>query len=536
MASKDEGRWITVGARSSGGEDGDGKKHGGSPIFIRNGRVEKGAPALVGKKLGAFKEPAEHGTTRQQQNKAKGYDRAVWSKKARAAGIAPEHLNQLADSIRHHDREHIEQRKLLVQRARQLLRHHGYDAGALTTNLRSGRVEDADSIPGLDVVADSLHRSFPEQFAGFENDPADRLKDMLTEGNPEPIDAYSAYQHAFDELEGHGAGTDDESGHEPDDRPLDDDEPEPDPWNLYKPQQEAIPPSPHHASKIDAAWERFQSGAQATGKGGLFGANDLAGRHGFGKLPDGVSVLLTEGRYAGHTAKIVRDRDNRRIAAEIDGAPQLGLIPVDHNSVEPLNSAQSWRTEAAAAPSEQHNLFGANAFLPPRHDDDSVPFSRTERPAMRSAWDDLSPRELNARACRVAQFARDMPALDEGDRFAKSDALDLLLGGSDPATVEQQIKQARQAIQNGDSSLDEAVQQLASTLGAPTGQPDANASQRLEAIVRRALATGASLAQAAAQTGDNDAATQPQREPMTYSRRAQGLQHWRERFASGSRR
>ena len=48
--SGDDGRWITIGTT----EGADGKKHGGSPVFIKGGRIVKGHPSLTGKKIGAM--------------------------------------------------------------------------------------------------------------------------------------------------------------------------------------------------------------------------------------------------------------------------------------------------------------------------------------------------------------------------------------------------------------------------------------------------------------------------------------------------
>lgn len=51
-----KGRWITIGAKT--GED--GKKHGGAPVFVENGKITKGHPRLTGKKL----EPKSEGRRR----------------------------------------------------------------------------------------------------------------------------------------------------------------------------------------------------------------------------------------------------------------------------------------------------------------------------------------------------------------------------------------------------------------------------------------------------------------------------------------
>lgn len=206
------GHWITIG----GSKDEDGKRHGGSPVYVENGRITKGAPSLTGKKVEALKEKGEGegkehsvkpllkpsadddpSTHRQQLHREKDYQRAVWAKKARQEGMDPKALHQLAGEALAHDKELVEGRKRLLQDARKQLAHYGYDARALTTNLRSGRVED--NIPNLDIVADSLAANYPEHFGGTE-EPAERLKEMLTEGNPQPMSEDDAYSQAFDHL------------------------------------------------------------------------------------------------------------------------------------------------------------------------------------------------------------------------------------------------------------------------------------------------------------------------------------------------
>jgi hypothetical protein len=314
---------------------------------------------LTGRSLDNLKQPAEHGTHRQQQHKEREYQRAVWSKRARKEGITSEHLHALAGDIEAHDKAHVEERKKLIQRARQLLTHFGYNAQSVTTNLRRSGEFD---IPHLDQVAESLAASYPEQFVGHENDLYNRLTDMLTEGNPKPMSLERVYEQALEHLRELGVGGSEVSG-----KPLFQDEDEeafPFGANAPEPAKPKIPPSPRHRSQIGAAWQRFNSGQQASGGGGLFGSGDMAGRAAFAKLPDDTPVLITEGQYAGHTARIVRDPVHQRIAAEIDGAPWLGLIPVDHSSVEPLSNSQSWRTDTASAPSTQGSLLTAEHFLP----------------------------------------------------------------------------------------------------------------------------------------------------------------------------
>ncbi len=189
------GRWITIG----GVKGQDGKRHGGSPVYIEGGRITKGAPSLTGKKIDALKEEDES-THRQQLHREKGYSRAKAAKEAKAEGIDPNDLHGLAADMLAHDREHSQERDEVLTRAKDLFRHYGYDAAALTTNLRSGRVEDQPR--HLDEVADSLARSYPHQFAGQE-DAGERLLDLFREGKPQRMTEQQAYEAAREQLREH---------------------------------------------------------------------------------------------------------------------------------------------------------------------------------------------------------------------------------------------------------------------------------------------------------------------------------------------
>lgn len=46
----DKGHWITIGTHAGA----DGKKHGGTPVYIVDGRITKGSPSLTGKKISAL--------------------------------------------------------------------------------------------------------------------------------------------------------------------------------------------------------------------------------------------------------------------------------------------------------------------------------------------------------------------------------------------------------------------------------------------------------------------------------------------------
>jgi hypothetical protein len=110
---------------------------------------------------------------------------------------------------------------------------------------------------------------------------------------------------------------------------------------------------------------------------------------------------------------------------------------------------------------------------------------------MRS-WENLSPKGLNRRAGRVAQYARQAG----GDSFESSDELDGLLGGRSPEGVERLLQEARDRIERGDGDVEKHAEQLVRRLKA-TGASEEHA-ERLHQIIRHALKTGASLGEAAA--------------------------------------
>lgn len=356
-------------------------------------------------------------------------ERDAWTDKAFEAGIRPRDLHAEADNILREDNEHRERRQKLLSDARKLFAHYGYNANALTTNLRSARVED--DIPSLDVVAYSIAHDYPDEFGGDSyllgqneiRDDGSRLRELLTEGVPPKMSRQEAYEQAFEKishyLQHHNkddsslrereAGWDQEN--EDDDADRDDDETHV-PWDdddeafpfgynakalrawLRKSrrarkdapgQQHLFDPAKHpHAPKgphggqfvsthgqaaVDAALARHASHDPTRG-GGLFG--DSEARRGFAKLPDGTPIVFTEGTFKGRTGKIVRDVDaatgTPRIVASVDG--REGVVPISPDAIEPLHEHLSWRVGGggSGAGTEQGGLFTAEQFLPKRKD------------------------------------------------------------------------------------------------------------------------------------------------------------------------
>ncbi len=201
-ASREKGRWITIG----GTKGKDGKRHGGSPVYIENGRITKGAPSLHGKRIDALEEEGEDTRSARKQNiEGKSYERAVWGKKARQEGINAQHLHQLAADVLAHDKEFKADLTSMLQHARETSKTQfiggkraGYDLRAVAQNAaKTG--DDYTSIPGFDTTAENAAREYPHLFHGREA-PEERLWDLLIAGNPEPMTQDDAYEQAFDHL------------------------------------------------------------------------------------------------------------------------------------------------------------------------------------------------------------------------------------------------------------------------------------------------------------------------------------------------
>lgn len=501
-ARKDDsgGRWIQLGAK----DDGTGQKRGGSPVFIRGGVVERGAPGLVGRKLGSMKE-APTTTHRQELHQQKNYERAQWTKKARQANVDPGHLHQLAAELREHDAAHVADRKKLIQRANKLLRHFGLSASALKTNLRKyGEIPVAH----LDQIAETLQSEFPEQFHGRKGDLYDTVLDMLGEDSPRTMTTDEVYQQALLILESEEAG-----GSELSNEPLfGEDEYEPSEWGGFTPSPET--------KAVRGAWERYNNREEHAKGGGLFGGSDMQSRAGFAKLPDGAPVLFVEGQHRGMVGKVVRDEQyGNRVAAEINNHPEYGLVPISPESIEPLHAHQSWRSEYAGGPSEQKSLLTADMFLPPRRDaSDDVPFARTEAPM--NSWNNLSAKALNKRAL---QFSRAGSSPFEPGSFSAAESLSDATKGSDPMTLDEALAEARRAIRTGEKTEDEAVKSIVLKFGNPAST---QANKLFEAALRRSLSGDEPIAATFAQLaqGQAEAPTADERERLRLQRDQRRLQ------------
>lgn len=230
------GHWITIGGKKAAGPG--GKRHGGSPVYIVNGRITKGNPRLTGKRVDALREAPEErptlhqgatkkerkahahklaGIHRQERNQSRHYERAVWAKKARAAGVDPANLHQLAAEVLAHDKEYASDITRMLQHARKTSagqyihgKAAGYDLRGIQQNAGKTGM-DYNSIPGFDTTAEAMADAYPHIFAGgrgASSSSEERLWELLIAGNPEAIAEDDAYGQAMEHLVAHKATAD----------------------------------------------------------------------------------------------------------------------------------------------------------------------------------------------------------------------------------------------------------------------------------------------------------------------------------------
>jgi len=201
------GRWITIGGKRGK----DGVRAGGSPVYIENGRITRGAPSLTGRKIDALKEDAE-GFGVRQANKIEGeYSRAKWGKQARAEGVEPKHLHQLAAEIVEHDKEGSSSLRQMLSKVK---KDNPWLAGVVL-NSRHGTDQHSIEPPagemGLDQIAQEIaeSREFGHLFGrnedddGVRGDHSERLFDYLINGPPGTMDENDAYEQAMEILREH---------------------------------------------------------------------------------------------------------------------------------------------------------------------------------------------------------------------------------------------------------------------------------------------------------------------------------------------
>lgn len=197
-SSDSGGRWITIG----GTKGADGKRHGGSPVFIKGGKIVKGHPSLTGKDIGNLKGESEHGSHRSQLAGSRDYEVARWRKQSRKAGHDPKHLDELAAQIKAHHDAFANERKDLLRHAREHSKKNDFaDLRQINATARHGG--DWTKIRGFDNTAEATVKEFPHHFheeTGEHGSHEDQLYDMLTAGDPSPMSHGEAYEQAFEQL------------------------------------------------------------------------------------------------------------------------------------------------------------------------------------------------------------------------------------------------------------------------------------------------------------------------------------------------
>lgn len=213
------GRWITIGGHK--GED--GKRKGGSPVYIENGRITKGSPKLTGKKIDALKDEPESVSRRKENQQSRDYERAKFSKQAKAEGIEPKHLHQLAGEMLAHDKEYADSINHMLKRARALTKKDPRTFGSVSNLAHAFQGGDVTSIRGFDLLASQMAHEYADLFAGLhegqeqshraiaENtgpgNHIERLYELLQGGSREPMSDADAYEQAMDVLREHQAQT-----------------------------------------------------------------------------------------------------------------------------------------------------------------------------------------------------------------------------------------------------------------------------------------------------------------------------------------
>ncbi len=200
-----KGQWITIGGTK--GES--GKRHGGSPVFVVDGKITKGNPKLTGKKLGQLdseKADDDKSTHRQQLHREKQYQKAIWGKKARKLGLDPDSLHQLADQMKEHNNAHIADVTSMLKQTRESAKKLGINVHHAHKAFEGG---DETEIKGFDLLARQMAGEYPHLLGahGYETDKeADanegeavvKLFEYLRQGNPEAMSVEDSYEQALD--------------------------------------------------------------------------------------------------------------------------------------------------------------------------------------------------------------------------------------------------------------------------------------------------------------------------------------------------
>jgi hypothetical protein len=199
------GHWVTIGAR--GGDD--GKRHGGTPVLIKGGRIVKGPKGMLGKKPSEvgkggpasseseqrfgqktdpqepayppeWDEPLNDETASKKKPKLRVTDAM---RKQLPAGVKMEHVAELAADIRdnHAAAADYHNEALRYARDRAVGTGNG-DLSALVAKVHK-RGGDVHSIKEYDLIAESMIEAYPGLIEGDPTTHAsDKLFDLVLEG------------------------------------------------------------------------------------------------------------------------------------------------------------------------------------------------------------------------------------------------------------------------------------------------------------------------------------------------------------------
>lgn len=232
------GRWVTLGATTGD----DGKKHGGTPVYIKGGRIVKGPKGMVGKtpneiKKAKSKTKATTGTKKggpkpkqeatvaaatsaefdyppewdeplnQETASKKGPQFRVTSEMAKKLprGVKASHVSELAADIRDNYNAMIDYRNEALNYARDHSVGNGYGSLSQLVRLAHARGMDADSVKGLDEIADAMMAAYPGL---LENNPhmheSDALFDLILDGVKPKMKDREAWDLAVEYVQNNG--------------------------------------------------------------------------------------------------------------------------------------------------------------------------------------------------------------------------------------------------------------------------------------------------------------------------------------------
>lgn len=181
-------------------EDGWKTLKTGTHVYVVNGVVKLGPSALTNRRMDSLWKDQPVSVAEAKEEKA--HQRQQREGRATVPeGVNAEHLHGLAEQILQHDGERVAEQKDMLQRARKYLGSFG--GAGKTIALIANRGGDWTGIEGFDLAAEEAARDYPHLFTDGEA-PEDKLFELLTAGNPEPMSEEDAYAQALETLREYG--------------------------------------------------------------------------------------------------------------------------------------------------------------------------------------------------------------------------------------------------------------------------------------------------------------------------------------------